>query len=108
MTDTRQTQHQDTAGHEGRLELAIALDAVRGDEFKRAAEQAGIQAPDLLKQLVLSYLAARRHRLDVEEARRQSKMIAKAAAIPGNDEAVVMAELDALLAANAFKDEWVA
>ncbi len=63
--------------------------------FTAAAEAEDRPAAQVLRDFMRTYVRAREDDAFAREARRQSRLIAEAAATPGSDEATLTAELDA-------------
>jgi hypothetical protein len=62
--------------------------------FTSAAEAQERPAAQVLRDFMRAYVRAREGDAFALEARRQSRMIAAAAAVPGGDEALLLAEMD--------------
>jgi hypothetical protein len=81
-------------------------------EMKAALTQAAAaedrQPGELLRDLLRRYIADKERKAFEAEARRQCLAINALAQNPASDEAAVMAELDALLEVDGFRDEWKA
>ena len=73
-----------------------------------AAASEDRQPGELLRDLLRRYIADKERATFEAEARRQCLAVNALAQNPDSDEAAVMAELDAHLAADGFRDEWKA
>lgn len=99
----RATQHPKEETFNFRLDPALKT------AFTQAAEAEDKPAAQVLREFMRAYVERRRQRLAFEaEARRQSLVIAARAQDPDSDEARSIRELDALLDADDFRDEWKA
>jgi len=76
--------------------------------FVAAAEAEDKPAASVLRDFMRAYVARRSRRAFAAEAQRQSRAIAARARDPESDEARSLQELDALLDADDFADEWKA
>lgn len=70
------------------------VDAELKEAFTDATEAADKPAAQVLRDFMRAYVRARQKQTFAAEARRQSRLIAEAAADPESDEAQVMRELD--------------
>lgn len=74
--------------------------------FTAATEAEDKPAAQVLRNFMRAYVTYRKRRAFTADARRQSLVVAAAAADPDGDEAAVMRELEADLDADAFAGEW--
>jgi hypothetical protein len=74
--------------------------------FTAATEAEDKPAAQVLRDFMRAYVHYRKRRAFASEARRQSLVVAAAAADPESEEAVIMRELDADLNSDAFAHEW--
>ncbi|MDP4027149.1 hypothetical protein Q8W71_31720 [Methylobacterium sp. NEAU 140] len=84
------------------------LDPALKTAFTQATEAEDKPAAQVLREFMRAYVDRRQRRVFEAEAERQSRAIAARAQDPESDEAQSMRELDALLEADDFHDEWKA
>jgi hypothetical protein len=98
----RASHHPKAETFNFRIDLALKT------AFTQATEAEDKPAAQVLREFMRAYVERRQRRLFEAEARRQSLVIAERARDPESDEAQSLRELDALLEADDFADDWKA
>lgn len=98
----RTTQHpkQDT--------FNFRIDPALKAAFSRATEAEDKPAAQVLRDFMRAYVERKERQTFVQEAQRQSRVIAERARDPESDEAHSLRELEAHLDEDAFGDDWKA